>query len=389
MMRHLKFALVLGLVGSLFMGDLARGADPRKAGPYRVGVRTEVFVDEGRTCAVTGQPRTLVTEIWYPATADAKRKPLNTFSDYFVRQAGVQAAAMAMAAFGGNFEEVAKNFKNSAHRGADIRKGEFPLLIFSHGNGGFRHQNTFQCEYLASHGYVVAAPDHTGNAGITVLPESVVPYQSATRGDERRDDRPKDASFLITHLWKLSGEKGHWLSGRLTKEQVGVLGHSFGGFTSCRISELDDRVKAIMPMTLAITSRDPEEVKMCKIPAMVILGDADRTVGPMGNMASTNWYKTAGGPKYLLNFKGAVHFTFTEMPQINPNFGDGIGVEKDDEGKVKFEFSDPFEAQRITNEYSVAFFDTFVKGDKSAKAFVDKNHYPEVVAYQNGEMKTD
>ena len=95
------------------------------------------------------------------------------------------------------------------------------------------------------------------------------------------------------------------------------------------------------------------------------------------------------GPKYLLNFKKAGRFTFTEMTQINPNFGDGIGGEKDEEGKVKFKFSDPFEAQRITNEYSVAFFDSFVKGDKSAKAFVDKNHYPKVVAYQNGETATD
>jgi len=389
MMNRFTHALILALIGSFVLCDVSRGADPRKTGPYAVGVRTEVFVDQDRTCAVTGKPRTLVTEIWYPATDDAKSKPLNTFSDYFGRPAGVQAAAMALAAFGGNFAEVAKNFKNTARRGADIRKGKFPLLIFSHGNGGFRHQNTFQCEYLASHGYVVAGPDHTGNAGITVLPDAIIPYQSATRSDERRDDRPKDASFLITHLGKLSQKKDHWLGGRLAKGQIGVLGHSFGGFTSCRISEMDDRVKAILPMTLAITSRDPEKVKPCKIPVMVLLGDADRTVGPQGNAASTGWYNKAAGPKYLLNFKGAGHFTFTEMTQINPNFGDGIGEEKDEEGKVKFKFSDPFEAQRITNQYSVAFFDTFVKGDKSAKAFVDKNQYPKVLAYQNGESKSN
>ena len=94
MMKGIRFALVLGLVGSFVLCDVSRGADPRKAGPYPVGVRTEVFVDAGRTCAVTGKPRTLVTEIWYPATADAKKKPLNTFSDYFVRPAGVQAATM-------------------------------------------------------------------------------------------------------------------------------------------------------------------------------------------------------------------------------------------------------------------------------------------------------
>ena len=34
---------------------------------------------------------------------------------------------------------------------------------------------------------------------------------------------------------------------------IGVLGHSFGGFTSCRATELDDRIQAIVPMTLAGT----------------------------------------------------------------------------------------------------------------------------------------
>ena len=49
----------------------SEAADPLKRGPYNVGVRTEVFVDDSRECALTGEPRTLVTEIWYPATEDA------------------------------------------------------------------------------------------------------------------------------------------------------------------------------------------------------------------------------------------------------------------------------------------------------------------------------
>ena len=66
------------------------------------------------------------------------------------------------------------------------------------------------------------------------------------------------------------------------------------------------------------------------------------------------------------------------------NFGDGIGVEKDKQGNVKFTFSDAREAQRITNEYSVAFFDTFLRNDAEARKFLDQNRYPDIMAYRNG-----
>ena len=36
----------------------------------------------------------------------------------------------------------------------------FPLVVFSHGNAGFRDQSTFLMTWLASWGIVVAAPDH-------------------------------------------------------------------------------------------------------------------------------------------------------------------------------------------------------------------------------------
>ena len=38
-----------------------------------------------------------------------------------------------------------------------------PVLIFSHGSTSFAEQSFFMTEYFASHGFIVAAPDHTGN----------------------------------------------------------------------------------------------------------------------------------------------------------------------------------------------------------------------------------
>jgi len=38
-----------------------------------------------------------------------------------------------------------------------------PVLLFSHGYGGIRWQSIEITEHLATHGYIVVAPDHTAN----------------------------------------------------------------------------------------------------------------------------------------------------------------------------------------------------------------------------------
>jgi len=374
--------LILVFVWCLAEQRAASAADPRQWGPYGVGVRTEVFVDEDRVCAITDKPRTLVTEIWYPIAKDSDEQPLNKFEDFWQRPEGVGMGKVAIGAFGGDFDKVNESFKNVARRNAPLDDGTFPLLVFSHGNGGFRHQNTYQTEYLASHGYIVVAPDHTGNAAVTILPDQIVLYNRKSRSEERRDDRPEDVAFLISHAQKLAASKDHWFSGQLVAEQIGVLGHSFGGYTASRATEIDTRIKAIIPMTLAGTLSTSGDGPPCKVPMLVILGDTDRTVGQRGNDASTAYFEKATGPKYLLNFKNAGHFTFTEMTQINTNFGDGIGIEKGKDGGDDFTFSDALEDQRITNEYSVAFFDAFLKDDAAARKFIDENHYADELSYR-------
>ncbi|MGZ3532833.1 MAG: alpha/beta hydrolase [Vulcanimicrobiaceae bacterium] len=48
-----------------------------------------------------------------------------------------------------------------AVRDAAARPGTYPLIVFSHHSGGHRRTATFLCTHLSSHGYVVAALDHS------------------------------------------------------------------------------------------------------------------------------------------------------------------------------------------------------------------------------------
>ncbi len=138
--------------------------DPLAAGPFPVGVTTTVFVDSSRTDNFTKQPRTLVTEIWYPATDAAKQMPKNKYSDFIPGGVTPEIEELIQKTYKMSAAEVDKLYWNEAHRNAPVRDGRFPLVVFSHGNGGSRQQNTFWCDYLASHGYIIVSADHTGRS---------------------------------------------------------------------------------------------------------------------------------------------------------------------------------------------------------------------------------
>ncbi|MGQ9592272.1 MAG: alpha/beta hydrolase family protein [Planctomycetota bacterium] len=340
-----------------------------RLGPHPVGVRTLVIVDPSREDPRCGGPRTLVTEVWYPAEEDARGGRPTRFAEFFGDRP--DAAEGFVGHFRSRLEDVERRFRTIAVRGAKIRGGRCPLLVFSHGNGGVRHQNVFQMDHLASHGYVVASPDHTGNAGVTVLPDRVVPYDRSARR-EFFAERPADVRVVIDRLLEFSRDETHWLCGALDEGAIGVLGHSFGGYTACRVAAEDPRVKAILPMTVAIFAR-------ADVPLMVMLGELDRTVGKAGNLLSRGTYGAAAPPKYLLVLRRGGHYSFSDMDCIRPDFGDGIGAETRDGRRV--EYLDPARTKAIVNAYSLAFFEAHLRSDPEAGAFLRRNHDPAEIEY--------
>ena len=141
------------------------------------------------------------------------------------------------------YEMVPGMGKSSQHavKDAEALSGKYPLVVFSHGFGGERRQSTFFYTHLASHGYVVAAMDHVGNTTVDMI------SGASTAGDPAVTDRfivsrPLDASFVISQM--LDGASGH----TVLPDQVGMSGHSFGGWTTLRTLETDTRIKAALPL---------------------------------------------------------------------------------------------------------------------------------------------
>lgn len=112
------------------------------------------------------------------------------------------------------------------------REGETPVVIISHGLGSKPEHFAEDAQHLASHGYVVALPQHIGSdeqqqkalfegrSGEVFLVDEFI-------------NRPLDISFVIDKLELRNSEE---FEGRLALDRVGVFGHSFGGYTALAIA---------------------------------------------------------------------------------------------------------------------------------------------------------
>jgi len=366
------FGIVLTLMAQSHAAETAALPDPEKPGAYAVGVTTMRFEDCARVDAATGKPRVLMTEIWYPATDDAKTLPKNRLMDFFERTENPEFALVLKLGFRADIIEADKTFQNFAVRDARAAEGVFPLLLFSHGNGGLRMQNAFWCEHMASHGYIVVAPDHTGNCGVTLIDGQLVTFNDSKEGREQsRIDRPKDLSFLIDKMDQFNKGGDSRFRGKLDLEHIGVAGHSFGGFTSVWMADADPRVKAIAPMAGVA-----EERKNLTLPAMALFAAEDDTLGADRNPAIPKFYDSRQGPAYSVDFLNAGHYSFTEMYQLNPNFGDGVGKGKRLTNGEPIDYIKRETAFRLVNGYTAAFFGKFLKGQNGYDTYLEANHDP-------------
>ncbi len=150
----------------LALAALATDASPRlwgdlEPGPHKVGFR--VLAAESAPGSAGWQPRAVEVAVWYPALRSAKSAAL-TFGDYFALAPDLQkrSPTLAVAVTGdeaGISEELEKAILNSpmfAQRDASPASRSFPVVLWSARYGTLAAQSVMS-EYLASHGYVVAA----------------------------------------------------------------------------------------------------------------------------------------------------------------------------------------------------------------------------------------
>jgi predicted dienelactone hydrolase len=236
--------------------------DPREPGPHPAGFRLVTYTK--KSVVDPAADRALQTVVWYPA---ATAGPVNPT---------YRAIADAPAA-----------------------TGAFPLVVFSHGSCGYPVQSPFLTVHLATHGFVVAAVPHPGNM-ISEFPNCGLPAVQLSSAQER----PADVRFVLDQLLAATADPGSPLFGLVDPARVGMMGHSFGGFTTHHATNQDARFKVAVPLAAAVIGSPP-----FRIPSLTMLGQIDSVVNNAQIRAA---YAGSTAPKYLAEIQSAGHYAFSQ-----------------------------------------------------------------------------
>ncbi|MBD6616622.1 alpha/beta hydrolase [Komarekiella sp. 'clone 1'] len=231
----------------------------------------------------------------------------------------------------------------------------FPVMVISHGVASDRSTFVYLAKHLASYGFAVAVLEHPGSNA-----ERFEQYFSGLAGPPEAQefiDRPLDIKFLLDELQRIEKVDPN-LQGKLNFQQVGAIGHSFGGYTvltlagaklnfdqlrqdcdsnnsslnislvlQCQAIELlplnyqlkDDRIKvviAINPVNSAILGESG--VSQIKVPVMLVTGSQDIFAPPVPEQIRPfTWLSNLN--KYLVLIENATHFTAIDEPTVENN----------------------------------------------------------------------
>lgn len=335
--------------------------DPFTRGPHPVGVRTLDATDGARA------GRLVPIEIWYPAVAPHAGQDLtDPTRDTYDLLPGFPAVSQ------------------DAVRDARPEAGRYPLVMFSHGFGGHRRQTTFLCTHLASHGYLVAAVDHTGNTIIDIVQMMMSVQMGGTMPDpgplieEFIAARPADVRFAIDRVLEVAAKD---LGVRADPDRIGMTGHSFGGWTTLAVTARDRRICAALPLAPAGGSSPlPAEVLQRAlsfdwgrdVPTLFLVAERDSLL-PLAGMREL--LAKTPATKRMVVLQNADHMHFCdrveevhEMFRAMPPPGDFERIAKT--VAPIGELCPAEHAYQFIRGLGVAHMDAYVKANESAAAFL-------------------
>ncbi len=332
---------------------------PADMGPFQVGVRTIVLEDTTREAPDGSGPRTLITEVWYPASNTAMGEPTVDYDLWDNLPDDLKETIP---------EDALGVLQTAAVQDAppQLEHGTFPLVMFSHGKGGIRMQSTFYTVALASHGYIVVSPDHQGDTLVELVREGDVEISSTT---ESFLDRPRDIHFLVDHFQHLPSDDP--LAPIVNPDMIGMTGHSFGALTSFRVAGESAHIDAVVaqtPVGIGLVNLGLEvPVEDFIIPTQIQAAGQDRTLEKELHADSLWEYMPA--PAYYLNLETGGHFTYSDLCIFDIEAIDAALPELDVTNvlcgpeQVRPEIAFP-----VINHFGIGFFNVHLRGSTPTEA---------------------
>lgn len=347
MKRHLKIVLMVTVV---IMAALPVNVTAQEdGGPSRVGFRPDApeyalhgpyWIGTTEVVIHPDSERPLPTTIWYPAL-NPEGLPEEVIYD--------QGVADLIPAELEHFQM--NDMPGRALRDAtpNTEDGPYPLVVWSHGHGGTRFYGSHLMEHLASVGFVVIAPCHTGNASRTTWTSTDLLMEQTAASAILRS---QDIAATIDFAEELNADG--MLAGIIDLERVGVIGYSFGGITALKAGgaqidmnfyrdycdrhpehrggcdiilaheqematlaglaaipdglwppQSDPRLDVIVPLLPSVDFIGPEGVKSVSVPTFMIAAGADSQAAPEDEVRPV--YESLLVNKALVVFTGGEH----------------------------------------------------------------------------------
>lgn len=259
--------------------------------------------------------------------------------------------------------------------------GPFPVVIVSHGAGGNLDANFAQAHHLATHGYIAVCLEHVGSntkqarAGGLRIGKTIA---AMTRRADEVLNRPKDVSFAIDQLtvWNKTHPR---LRGRFDVDRIGMMGHSFGAYTTLAICGARPALDWLVPKVghgkglgpdlsdqrvlcgVALSPQGPGEpfflessYRSIGVPLLGISGSQDKQQGNEAIHRKRSFQYWPSGDRYLLWINNATHLHFSDSTGSQMRrFNLGAKIRED--------------VQKVSRAATLLFFDKYLKKIPDAK----------------------
>lgn len=266
-------------------------------GPYPVGVTTLKLADRA-------------VEIYYPAKAgSATDKP---FAKY-LQTDPIPPAMLAMLPKIPDGVDLSMTIPARRDVAAAGDK-PFPLILFSHGAGGWRGGHGVLLSGIASWGFVVASTDYVEYGFVSQFSGGARP---AMAGRPTVNAAVKATIDLMAAEDKLAGGR---FTGVIDLSRIGAVGHSAGGGTM--FGQLDDRRIGAIVGWAPVPPKGPVT---SHTPTMIIAGAKDSAI-PVTAVSSA--YETLQAPKRLIVLGNVGHNAFSDTCLAIRSGNDLVGLAK-------------------------------------------------------------
>jgi dienelactone hydrolase len=250
-------------------------------GPYRPGVVYET-TPEGDTVVIT-----------YPVDPSATVGRATYTIDLLRWFTGSPTAPIPA----GLPKTLPTTLATDAYMGVPISaKGPFPVVLFSHGYGGYPEQSSFLTDHLATWGFVIVAPDHRSRD-----------LKAEVSGTTEKG--PHDITDLrqaLTLVKRMNATPGTLLTGKLDLTRVASLGHSAGGGAAITLAG-DNDIRTYIGLAPGQGTPPPSK------PGLIMQGTSDKIVNPKDTL---KLYARLKSPKRLVLIDDAGHNVFADACTI-------------------------------------------------------------------------